>query len=57
MSNTQAAPAADKAANAAETEAKIAKGAKVAELNDNDLDQVSGGLNPQPLPPRIAHEG
>jgi bacteriocin-like protein len=24
------------------------------ELNDAELDQVSGGLNPQPLPPRQA---
>jgi bacteriocin-like protein len=24
------------------------------DLDDKELDQVSGGLNPQPLPPRLA---
>ena len=27
---------------------------QVTELSDDQLEQVQGGLNPQPLPPRIA---
>lgn len=28
---------------------------KSGQVADTDLDKVAGGLNPQPLPPRISH--
>jgi bacteriocin-like protein len=28
---------------------------RVSELTDAELQAISGGLNPQPLPPRLAH--
>ena len=32
----------------------ISKAESASEVGDGELEQVSGGLNPQPLPPRIA---
>jgi bacteriocin-like protein len=32
-----------------------AKDNRKEELDDEELTEVSGGLNPQPLPPRSAH--
>ena len=40
--------------NAGQSRAYDATWTKVTELTDAELQAVSGGLNPQPLPPRVA---
>ncbi len=43
--------------NEQQAEQQSAKAKGGSQLSDKSLDKVSGGINPQPLPPRDDHKG